>query len=674
MVGKRLYIFIAAQTAILLLCLVGITILMVRQSNQERETREQLVAEIRANSEAIESVRSGLLRVVEDTGEVRDSLMLPRRDYSFLDASEGEEGASTEPSPFAAYFSALKELVEYNRNNASYEEVRAFLENAEVLAFISQEGLRPESGENGRYRILWNGELLARLEGSEEAGSFTLLMPEGEQVLISEPTELTTLLQEEISRRRELASRVEEAWVTLRDVIRDADVQELLRERELYAGRLSATERSVRLPIFKGRNEEVLSLRWEAGNDGYAVGEMSSLAPGELLDTFKRQLQEGDLRSDRERMVDARAAELEELFADPGFEAYLDSLGLSISREPREGEEYLYFDLQNVENGAPAGSLAIQRLNGTVWVMDEDDVPLSSLRRIQSGGADRTSSRDLDQPIPEVTGLLSREGEETFLMIGSHERMADTVILAHVDHERETIQLISVPRDLYYRGRKLNVLYPNYGGERFASEISEITGLRVTGYVAIDMYAFIDVVNILGGVEVTLGEPLIDPTYRTKVNGRWSTLYYPAGTHLLSGLEALRLARSRHTSSDFERAERQQQILSSLKNKLGNLGAQNMGTLYELVSTLLHYVESDLSSYELARLLTQARSYAVTSQVVLNTDNILYHTYSNLYYSGKSADEVDEDFYKGAWILLPKEDDWNAIRWYIREVLNEEAA
>jgi hypothetical protein len=33
---------------------------------------------------------------------------------------------------------------------------------------------------------------------------------------------------------------------------------------------------------------------------------------------------------------------------------------------------------------------------------------------------------------------------------------------------------------------------------------------------------------------------------------------------------------------------------------------------------------------------------------------------------------LDPDFNKGAWILFPRDNNWNNIRWYIRQILNGE--
>jgi polyisoprenyl-teichoic acid--peptidoglycan teichoic acid transferase len=184
----------------------------------------------------------------------------------------------------------------------------------------------------------------------------------------------------------------------------------------------------------------------------------------------------------------------------------------------------------------------------------------------------------------------------------------------------------------------------------------------------VDMWAFIDVINILGGVEVTLEEALIDPTYRIRENGVWKTLHYRPGTHHLDGIAALRVARSRHTSDDFDRARRQQLVIAGIKDRFDKLGAGEVKTFYQLIQSLTAYVDTDFSPFELARLYLENRNMAVRTGGGLTTDNILVATYSNLLGTDKDEDDLDDDFYKGLWILVPKENNWKLIPWYIQQL------
>ena len=256
-----------------------------------------------------------------------------------------------------------------------------------------------------------------------------------------------------------------------------------------------------------------------------------------------------------------------------------------------------------------------------------------------------------------------------FILIGTNEGNTDTVILLQLDLKTNKLAMVSIPRDLYYKGRKINTLYRRFGNERFLEILSEITGVPVQKYVAIDMYSFIDVINLLGGVDLELKEDLIDPTYRIKENGVWSTLFYPAGTYHLNGLEVLRIVRSRHFSSDFGRSERQQQILQSLLKKFKSFNLGNVSTLYQLITVILKYIDTNLSPMEILGYISRGESLSISGSIVLSTDNVLYADYENLRLQGLRENEVDEHFDKGAFILLPLEDDWDFLKKYIRNFL-----
>ncbi len=258
--------------------------------------------------------------------------------------------------------------------------------------------------------------------------------------------------------------------------------------------------------------------------------------------------------------------------------------------------------------------------------------------------------------------------DRTFLIVGAHENMTDALIIAHADGTQNRITLFSLPRDLYYKGKKINSIYADFGPHVFLKELSEITGLAISHYIIIDMFAFIDAVNILGGIDVTLEEPLIDPSYKIKEDGTWGTLYFREGTHHLNGIQALRVARSRNYSSDFSRAKRQQLILKGVKKRFEELGLQDLQKLFGLFRVLVKYVSTNLNPIELVSFFLQYKNTQIHAENVIDTSNVLYATYSNIYYLGEEV-EITEDFNKGAYILLPVDNNWNIIRWYIRKLI-----
>jgi len=204
------------------------------------------------------------------------------------------------------------------------------------------------------------------------------------------------------------------------------------------------------------------------------------------------------------------------------------------------------------------------------------------------------------------------------------------------------------------------------------------------------MYAFIDVIDIVGGIDVHLDKPVIDPTYKTYDAGKWGTLYYRAGDHHLSGKQALRLARTRHTSSDFARAERQQMIIAALQHKAKTFGLGNAGTIKDIAQKILEKTETDISFTDAITYYFRFQNFKISRGNVLSSGNVLYSKYTGELKrkqakcltnpTQEQLDKMDDkqkekckNIEKGQYILLPKNDNWNTVRWYFRKLIEDES-
>lgn len=357
----------------------------------------------------------------------------------------------------------------------------------------------------------------------------------------------------------------------------------------------------------------------------------------------------------------AGLARVERILNDPGFRSMLTHRDIVASRHPRETEQFLFFELSHPDAGV-LGAFGVQRATGEIWLMDDGDVPIMSLRRAgESTASARRIRSSLSGPMPDMP-----ESGLTVLLLGINEDVADSIMLAHVDPNRQRIHFFSLPRDLYYRGARINQIYYQHGREQTALELSAITGMTIDHTIAVDMFAFVDVINILGGVTIELEEELIDPTYRVRDNGVWGTLYFPPGSHHLNGVEALRIARSRFTTTDFGRARRQQDIVDAIRSRIASLGIRDIGTLHTLIQRLIHYVDTDMDVIDALSAVARYGRFTDSTHHVLSTDNVLFSAWTALHFAGLTEDDVDEDYDRGAWILLPHDGDWSLIPRFIR--------
>lgn len=280
-------------------------------------------------------------------------------------------------------------------------------------------------------------------------------------------------------------------------------------------------------------------------------------------------------------------------------------------------------------------------------------------------------------------------GQTNFLIAGKNGGLVDTMIIANVNTEKRRITLVSLPRDLYYNNRKINSYYALYGMPELKRILSNITGYQIDKYILVDMYAFIDVIDIIGGIDVHLDQAVIDPTYKVNDNGVWSTLYYRPGDYHLAGKEALRLARTRHTSSDFARAERQQMIIKSIQKKARALGFGDAATLTQMAKAVLARTETDIGLEEALPDYFRYQGFEMNGGNVVSSGNVLVSKFTgdkavkscldkvsgqkDLNEEDRSKAEGDcQKTDKGQYILEPAGGDWNALRWYFHQIIEKE--
>lgn len=234
----------------------------------------------------------------------------------------------------------------------------------------------------------------------------------------------------------------------------------------------------------------------------------------------------------------------------------------------------------------------------------------------------------------------------TTLILGTNQNLTDTIILASVNPSNKTVTLVSIPRDLYVNGRKVNSIYASYGIDKIKQDITKITGVSIDKYIIFDLNAFKDVVDILGGIDLYVHKDIYDPYFPTVANG-YTVYSIEEGSHHMDGEQALMYARSRKTTSDFDRSKRQQQVIQSIRVKIKMLNLlSDLDKAIELFKIFIDKVKTDIDVFEALHYLENYQNYAIESGNVISTDNFLYST--------KTID--------GQYILLPKSGDYVDIK------------
>ena len=92
-------------------------------------------------------------------------------------------------------------------------------------------------------------------------------------------------------------------------------------------------------------------------------------------------------------------------------------------------------------------------------------------------------------------------------------------------------------------------------------------GIQIPYYVFLDMKGFADLVDALGGVDVTVEQRLPEgggPHYEGQPAEEWASGWIEAGAQHMDGDTAQWFARSRYTTSDWDRMKRQRQLQEAI--------------------------------------------------------------------------------------------------------------
>ncbi len=308
-----------------------------------------------------------------------------------------------------------------------------------------------------------------------------------------------------------------------------------------------------------------------------------------------------------------------------------------------------------------------------------------------------------------------KEGRINILLLGMRGEgvegggtLADTIMVASIKPDENKVAMISIPRDLYVQmpgsenREKINAAYAHglergkKGGiEDMEKVVGDITGIPIHYAIAINFEGFTDLVDAIGGIDVTLDKPFNELEQFsqehvcdgdkggvfTKPTGKYEYKYYvrkngtkyvvaqyplctnsspecggnftlPAGNNHLDGIKALCYARARYQTSDFERAKRQQMVIQEIKEKAMSVGTlSDFSKINGILNALGDNVRTDLQAWEMKQLYSiyqKVQNPQIIQRVLEDSEEgLLYHP---------------EESNGAGYILLPRGDNYDKIQ------------
>ena len=261
-------------------------------------------------------------------------------------------------------------------------------------------------------------------------------------------------------------------------------------------------------------------------------------------------------------------------------------------------------------------------------------------------GGDPAASQEPQNDGQKVvpSGMERKEHFFTILLGGLDDENggSDTNLLVALDAENKTINVASLPRDtlldVSWSVKKLNNAYHHGGFSQTMSEVSRLLGIPVDYYVTVDLRAFVELVDEIGGVDFDIP---VDMDYDDPYQDL--QIHFEKGPRHLNGQEALQVVRWRqnndgtgYATADIGRIDTQQAFLTAMAQQ--TLQLSNWDKIPGMAEIFQKWVDTDLKLSYLIWIGEQALN--------IGSEGLTFHTLpgdGSGYYKGGSYYVLDPE-------------------------------
>lgn len=245
------------------------------------------------------------------------------------------------------------------------------------------------------------------------------------------------------------------------------------------------------------------------------------------------------------------------------------------------------------------------------------------------------SNKKKVDPVPSGSGMVEPVTEQkeekitNFVIFGIDDvgytpadiNRSDTIMIVSINQDQNAVKLISVLRDSKvpikgYDPQKINAAYA-YGGANLAIDtLNDNFHLKLRNYITLDFAEMIDLVDQIGGVEVELTWEEANIVNSANPYSEW----VEEGLNHLDGGQALTYSRIRSIDSDYDRANRQQNVMNAVLHQIRTMGTSKS---LEMLDTFMETVETSYFYTDLYDILSplDMSNMTLTRFIVPNSDD-----------------------------------------------------
>lgn len=219
---------------------------------------------------------------------------------------------------------------------------------------------------------------------------------------------------------------------------------------------------------------------------------------------------------------------------------------------------------------------------------------MSDIAIARGGGSPAVGGKNADAALSRRVNVLVLGIDEGDNEIPGAPKRSDTIIVASIDPKDGAVNMLSIPRDtrVAIPGRsgfdKVTHAYAYGGPQLSVRTVEDFLGIDINYYVTMDWQGFINIVDILGGVDLYVEQAM---NYEDPYGGL--SIHLRKGFQHLDGEKAGQYVRFRHDElGDIGRVQRQQRFLKAMTEEMFQVGT--LFKLPALTASLGQYVSTDM--------------------------------------------------------------------------------
>ncbi|MFA7686091.1 MAG: hypothetical protein WCX95_04815, partial [Candidatus Gracilibacteria bacterium] len=420
--------------------------------------------------EEIGQLKENYTKVGGDMNEIRQYLKLPLKEYQEIEInSDDTEDGSNKDQVQLAMFKYIDSIASSKTVQDKLSLNRTFLDDLLVSKDFSEFLIKEDLVFSPTIRDEDNVVVKITTKDGDSLVTYTLDNKTGDLVFQTMTTkkpvdssdfvafkqELMTFLTDNKADLIANINTIEKLKKTIASAVESAKVQEILKTKELVlSSDYSQSELKLTYSIFSKANELVGEIVLDTKTSEISLidknAEDMKIFVTDMIVSLPPFLKGLDSRSIIEQKAGDSIDSFKKTLEDKGFISLLSKGGLSF-KAPKEDDDRIYYTLHD-QKGELISTFIIEKATGVVTITDDNGNKNENLLFFDPDL--KKKPLNLPKDIPRYTDdLVSDKNSFNVLIAGKNGSLLDTMIFVHVNEKKQEINMISIPRDLYYNGR-----------------------------------------------------------------------------------------------------------------------------------------------------------------------------------------------------------------------------